>query len=254
MSRWRPLLRGSRSAWLLAGALVLLAAGGCDQSAPPSATQPAVADTAAAPTAVELADLHAWVTAIRPAPMPRPTPGLPAGHPPLPVAESQPAAMPAEPLRLTYVVPETWIAETARSPMRAAQYRLPRAAGDAEDAELSLMYFGPDTGGTIAANVLRWQGQFSTPADEPLPASALLQESFDVGGLHVTLVEVAGRYHPPAMMGMAATPPRDGFRMLGALVETPRGLAVFKALGPDATITAHRAGFRALLDSVALGE
>lgn len=235
------------------GALALLAAGACDQSAPPPATQPAVASTSAAPTAAELADLHAWVTANRPAPLP--TSGLPAGHPPLPAAPPPVATAPAAPLELRYAVPADWVAEAARSSLRAAQYRLPHDAGDAEDGELSLMYFGPGTGGTIAANVLRWQGQFSTPADEPLPAGALVQETFEVRGLRVTFVELAGRYHPPAMMGGGSSdPPRDGFRMLGALVETPRGLAVFKALGPDATIAAQRAGFRALLESLALAD
>src|SRR5918912_2229477 len=61
---------------------------------------------------------------------------------------------------LKFAVPAGWIEEERTSSMRVAQYRLPKAAGDTEDASLVLYYFGQSQGGSAAANIERWIGQF----------------------------------------------------------------------------------------------
>ena len=63
---------------------------------------------------------------------------------------------------LTFDPPAAWIAVPASSPMRVAQFVLPKAAGDAEDAELAVFYFG-GAGGTVEANLERWTGQMLQP-------------------------------------------------------------------------------------------
>src|SRR5262249_2248062 len=60
---------------------------------------------------------------------------------------------------LKFTVPAGWIDEERTSSMRIAQYRLPKATPDTEDASLVLYYFGPGQGGSVAANVERWVGQ-----------------------------------------------------------------------------------------------
>ena len=44
---------------------------------------------------------------------------------------------------LKFTVPAGWIEAEKTSSMRVAQYRLPKADGDSEDASLVLYYFGP---------------------------------------------------------------------------------------------------------------
>ena len=72
--------------------------------------------------------------------------------------------------------------------MRVAQYALPHAAGDTQDAELVVYYFG-GSGGTVEANIERWVGQMQQPDGRPSSAVAKRQ-SRTVNGLKVTLVDV----------------------------------------------------------------
>src|ERR1700730_6362397 len=44
---------------------------------------------------------------------------------------------------LRFKTPDGWVTEQPSSKMRAAQYKLPKAEGDSEDASLVLYYFGP---------------------------------------------------------------------------------------------------------------
>ena len=57
---------------------------------------------------------------------------------------------------LTFTAPDTWKKVATSSSMRVAQYALPRAAGDTQDAELVVYYFG-GSGGTVEANLARWR-------------------------------------------------------------------------------------------------
>ncbi len=50
---------------------------------------------------------------------------------------------------LTFTAPQGWRATQPESSMRVAQSMLPRAAGDTEDGQLVLYYFG-DEGGSVA--------------------------------------------------------------------------------------------------------
>jgi len=69
----------------------------------------------------------------------------------------------------------------------------------------------------------------------------------------VTLVDVAGRYKGADLLpGMPPSIPKDNYRMLGAIVETPDGLWYFKALGPAATIARHQEAFLGMLHSMGL--
>ncbi len=61
---------------------------------------------------------------------------------------------PTGPADVAYDAPPSWTAGAA-SPMRKATYVIPRAAGDAEDGELSVS----QAGGTVDQNVARWAQQ-----------------------------------------------------------------------------------------------
>src|SRR5258705_6661060 len=60
-------------------------------------------------------------------------------------------------------VPSEWTEQTPSSSMRKAQYVLPKVAGDGEDGELAVFYFGMGQGGSVEANIERWIGQIAQP-------------------------------------------------------------------------------------------
>jgi len=149
---------------------------------------------------------------------------------------------------LRYVVPPEWPRVPAASDMRAAQYRIPRAGGSADDGELVLFFFGKGQGGSAQDNLDRWYGQFTQPDGKPSKDAAVLTIR-TVNGLKVTTVDLSGTYKP-APMGGAGGAVRTGWRMLGAIVEGEGGPWFFKATGPDGTMEAAKPLFDALVQSV----
>ena len=160
-----------------------------------------------------------------------------------------PAALAGETTRteavgLRFAVPAAWTRVPASSEVRAAQWRLPRATGDAEDGEAILFFFGAGKGGGAAENLERWYGQF-TPADGRPARDAAVTTQRTVHALRVTSVDLAGAYR--------ATPlgaPKPGFRLLAAVIEGPGGPWFLKVFGPEATVARARDGFEALLTSL----
>jgi len=67
---------------------------------------------------------------------------------------------------LAYLTPQGWQKQTTTSPMRVAEFALPRADGDIEDAQLVLYYFG-GSGGSVDANLQRWVAQMQQPDGRP---------------------------------------------------------------------------------------
>jgi hypothetical protein len=129
--------------------------------------------------------------------------------------------------------------------MRVAEYAVPRAGGDATDAECTVITFGPNQGGSVSDNIDRWVRQFNPLSGAP---TKLTQRA---GALTVTRVEVAGSYHPMSMPGAAPAPGTlQGARLIGAIVEAPSGLWFFKLTGADSTVRSAAPEFDALLNSL----
>jgi hypothetical protein len=146
------------------------------------------------------------------------------------------AAAPATPSSLEWKIPARWQSAPNTSSMRIATYRIPRAAGDTEDGDLSIT----QAGGSVDANAQRWITQF----DEPSQKSAK-KSTRKVGPFEITVVEAKGSY-----TGMAADAKATSDRaMLGAIVPTPGMPHFFKLTGPAKTVLAARAEFDALVAS-----
>ncbi|MBN2445616.1 MAG: hypothetical protein JXO22_02750 [Phycisphaerae bacterium] len=176
---------------------------------------------------------------------PAPTATIPPGHPPMPSAEPPAAVKP-----LVFAAPAEWQRQRVSNPMRIDQYLLPRAEGDDEDGEMAVFFFA-GASGSIDDNVRRWSGQFTTADGQPIGDDAVHRETLEVGGRNVALVDIAGQYHPMAMLtGHPSPAPKSGQHMLAAIVDTPAGRMVFKAVGPDATIEHHRAAVMRMLESL----
>ncbi len=164
---------------------------------------------------------------------------MPPGHPQVNAADMPSAAgsgVAATPASLEWKIPARWQSAPNVSPMRLATYRIPRAAGDTEDGDLSIT----QAGGTVDANAARWIAQF----DEASQKTAK-RTTRKVGGLEITIVEAKGSY-----TGMAAEAKATSDRaMIGAIVPTAGMPHFFKLTGPAKTVLAARAEFDALIAS-----
>lgn len=67
---------------------------------------------------------------------------------------------------LRFDSPKGWVRQETTSRMRLAEFGLPKADGDAEDASLVMSFFGGQ-GGSPEANLERWIGQMAQPDGRP---------------------------------------------------------------------------------------
>jgi hypothetical protein len=167
---------------------------------------------------------------------------MPPGHPSVdttvpPGAAAGPRA--GAQATLTWKAPARWELAPNASSMRIATYRVPHAAGDTVDAELSIVR----AGGSVDANAERWVAQFDEAGQKTAKRSTRR-----VGGLDVAIVEVTGTYS--GGMGME-TEPASGWSLLGAIVPTPDTPHFFKLTGPAKSVAAARAEFEAFVASLA---
>ena len=136
---------------------------------------------------------------------------------------------------LRFRAPDGWTTEKASSAMRVAQYKLPKADGDTEDASLVLYYFGANQGGTPQANIDRWIGQIQQP-DGSDSKSKAKTDSLTVNGLKVTTVDVTGTYTAEMAPGSGTFHKDENYRLRAAVIETPKGNYFVKLAGPAKTI------------------
>ncbi len=173
---------------------------------------------------------------------------LPPDHPPIgtgliaPGGEGDIAPSDLAPA-ITWTAPTGWPSAPNPSALRIATYKIPRTAGDKEDAELAVSR----AGGDIEANVERWGEQFQA-AGQAGEAAQPARRGKTVHGFAITIVEVEGTYQ--GGMGSAGAL-RPGWALLGAIVVAPEQPYFFKLTGPAATVRAARAGFEALVESIA---
>src|SRR4029078_6868332 len=151
---------------------------------------------------------------------------------------------------LKFTVPAGWVEEERTSSMRIAQYRLPKAVGDTEDASLVLYYFGQGQGGSTAANVERWVGQMKQTDGNAVKDAK--QEQFETNGLKVTTVDVSGTYVAETAPGSGTFHNNAGYRLRAAVVETPNGSYFVKLVGPEKTVAQWNESFLSYLKSFQL--
>lgn len=145
---------------------------------------------------------------------------------------------------LKFTVPPGWVEEERTSSMRVAQYRLPKAASDTEDASVVLYYFGQNQGGSVAANIERWVSQMKQ-AD----GDTSKKENLEVNGLKVTTVDVGGTYVAETAPGSGAFLNKPGYRLRAAVVETPNGSYYVKLVGPEKTVAQWNESFLSYIKS-----
>lgn len=149
---------------------------------------------------------------------------------------------------MRYNVPPGWIVEKPTSEMRVAQYKLPKAESDSEDALLVIYYFGQGQGGTPQANIDRWLNQVHQPDGSPSKDKAKT-DSLTVNGLQVNTVDVLGNYSGGMSADSAPQNSKAIFRLRGAVVETPKGSYFVKLTGPEKTVNRWDQAFNDYLKS-----
>ena len=136
---------------------------------------------------------------------------------------------------LHFKAPDGWVTEKASSSMRVAQYKLPKAEGDNDDASLVVYYFGAAQGGTPQANIDRWIAQMQQP-DGSSSKDKAKTETTTVNGLKVTTVDVGGTYTAEMAPGSGSFHNDTNYRLRAAVVETPKGYYFIKLAGPSKTV------------------
>ncbi|MBT8492333.1 MAG: hypothetical protein KJO07_04680 [Deltaproteobacteria bacterium] len=163
------------------------------------------------------------------------------GQPPN-AAQTSPGPGPADIGGLEVTIPNTWKPEPLKSRMRAAQYAI--GAGAAR-VEVAVFYFQKRGAGDVASNFERWKKQFSKLDGEPKVSDKM------VGQMKAHRIDMTGTFGGgPPMRPMAAKQgPRDGTRMVGAIVEAPAGPYYFKMIGPKAEVDKATDGFDDMIAS-----
>ncbi|WP_394832356.1 hypothetical protein LVJ94_38175 [Pendulispora rubella] len=142
---------------------------------------------------------------------------------------------------IVWDAPPSWEKVANPSTMRKATYRIPKAAGDTDDTELSVIV----AGGSATANIERWVGQFSSGA-------SIEKKERSVSNLNVSVVEIKGTYGGgmtgPGMP--AAAGPKEHYALLGAIVADGQDSTFFKMTGPEKSVKAARADFDKFVDSL----
>ncbi len=170
------------------------------------------------------------------------TPVLPTS----PGAPAMPGSMPTQAAGIAWTVPTGWELGPEHQ-MRVATYRIHAIAGDPEDAECAVYFFGTGQGGTVDANLDRWAHQFTGP-DGQSPAAKI--EKQVNAGLKVSTLAVSGTYGGAGGMMGQASAPKSNYRMRAAIIEAPEGLVFFKLTGSLNTVAAAENDFNSLLGSV----
>jgi hypothetical protein len=125
--------------------------------------------------------------------------------------------------------------------MRAATYKIPPATGDQEGAECVVYFFGAGQGGSVQANIERWNGQVT--GSDGKPATAHIQKR-TVHGLPVTTIDVTGQYSGMGSPMATAKTSKPGYRLLRAIIENSGGNVFLKFTGPRKDHNGERAELR----------
>jgi hypothetical protein len=135
---------------------------------------------------------------------------------------------------LQFTPPASWKPRPSASAMRIAEFAVPRAPGDSEDAEVVIFYFG-GSGGSVDANIERWVGQFQAANGGPVPTPQRTASA--VGNVKVTAIDVSGTYVAEVRPGSPERFHKPDFRMRAAVVETAQGPYFVKFTGPATTVS-----------------
>jgi len=141
-----------------------------------------------------------------------------------------------------------WQSVKPKSRMLEFEIKVPKVEGDETDGRLTVM----GAGGSIAANIQRWEGQFSQADGSATKAKT---EELTIDQMKITMVDVEGAF-TQTMGGPFSGGKKvklEDQRMLSAIIQTPKnGNYFIKLVGPAATIKANEDEFKKMIKGVQL--
>ena len=144
-------------------------------------------------------------------------------------------------------VPASWKTVEPRSRIIEHEFQAPKE-GDTV-SRITIMA----AGGSIDANVERWLGQFTQPDGKATKDVAKVEKK-KVGDYEVTLVDITGTMSESMGGGPFApgkTVKREGYRMLGAIIDTKdKGLQFIKLTGAAELVEQQKKDFADFIESV----
>jgi hypothetical protein len=103
----------------------------------------------------------------------------------------------------------------------------------------------PPFGGGVEQNIDRWKKQFTVPQGKPAPETI----KFDVSGVTVTYLDIAGTYNPPQFDPSVKAERKENYRQLGAIFNSANGPFFIRFLGPADTVAENKQAFDQWLKS-----
>lgn len=144
------------------------------------------------------------------------------------------------------VVPIDWDQREPSSSMRLTEFVTDPDAGE-ESPEVVVFYFGPTQGGSVEANVARWQSQFTAPGGGPVEPEV---EELEETTFPTTVARFEGAYARSVGMGMGGGEAEPDQAMDGAIVETPQGNLFIQIFGPREEVAEEREDFMRFVRSI----
>ncbi|MBI85479.1 MAG: hypothetical protein CMJ81_19980 [Planctomycetaceae bacterium] len=153
--------------------------------------------------------------------------------------------------RIQMKVPVSWVRKQPRVKIIELEFSIPKVEDDQRDGRLTMMA----AGGSLQQNVNRWLGQFRD-ARPKKDVGGNVAQRLKAGGKTIHLVDISGTYQD--RRGPFAPPTsREGYRMLGAIIETAKlGQTLYfcKFYGPQTTVAANEKSFMQMLESLKIAE
>ena len=149
---------------------------------------------------------------------------------------------------LKYDLPEGWTSKPLSSKMRVADFVLPKAAGDPEDATLVVTFFGGQ-GGTVQANFDRWLTQVEQPdgrACKDVAKTSVLKTH----DLTLSIMDLPGTFVAEKAPGATEHYNKTGFHLRAAVIEGAGGPYFVRLVGPAKTVAKWDATVQAFFKSL----
>jgi hypothetical protein len=136
--------------------------------------------------------------------------------------------------------PSTWISEKPINNFRLMQFRLTKAEGDDDDAELVI---SEGQGGAVKANLERWKGAFVPPEGKKID-DVSKDSKLKVGAFEAVGLQIDGTYKSYATPGDPSSKLtlKPNFKFKGYILETKNKTYYIKFTGPAKTFDKYDKG------------
>ncbi len=143
--------------------------------------------------------------------------------------------------KVTMVAPKKWESKEPKfKGIVTAEFSIKPAEGDDSAARVTI----GGAGGGIAANLARWESQYSQ--------AKIDKSETKVAGQAVHWIDVQGTYKGSRFRKEASGP---GFRLLGAIIATEKaGTYYVKFYGKAKTVAENEKAFKAMVERLAVGK